>query len=141
MARTPKDVTDAELAVLEVLWHHGAQPVRDIADELYPGGGNSESATVQKLCERLVAKGCVTRDRRSRPNLFRATVERTELIGRQLKSVADRLCEGSYTPLLNQLVEDADLAPDEVRRLRELVDELDQRKARRKSKASKRKGR
>ncbi len=127
MARTPKDVTDAELAVLEVLWSRGGSSVREVVDELYPAAGNSECATVQKLCERLIAKGYVSRDRRRRPHRFRATVDRDELIGRQLRSVADRLCEGSITPLLNRLVEDVDLRPDEVRRLRELVDELDAR--------------
>ena len=53
MARTPLDVTFAELAVMEVLWEYGACTVRQIVDVLYPGGGASKFATVQKLLERL----------------------------------------------------------------------------------------
>ena len=121
MARTPKDVTDAELAVLEVLWEAGPLSIRDVADRLYPGGGTSEYATVQKLCERLVGKGCVARDRRHRPQQFRAAIDRDELIGRQLKSVADKLCGGAYTPLLNHLLQGGSLTAAEIKSLKSLV--------------------
>jgi predicted transcriptional regulator len=124
MARTPKEVTDAELTVLEVLWARGATPVRDIADELYPGGGNSKAATVQKLCERLEGKRYVRRNRKVRPATFAATVDREGLIGRRLKGLADKLCSGSYTPLLTQLVEAVDLSPEDIQRLRAHVDRL-----------------
>ena len=63
MARTPQDVTDAELAVLQVLWEQGPATIRQLTDRLYPEGKTSHYATVQKLLERLQAKGCVSRDR------------------------------------------------------------------------------
>ena len=132
MARTPKDVTDAELAVLQVLWDRGSVSVREIAEDIYPGGGNSEYATAQKLCERLLAKGCVARDRRRRPHQFRAVLDRQAMIGRQLKSVADRLCEGAYVPLINHLVQGGALSADEIKSLREVVEQLDRNKASRK---------
>lgn len=125
MARTPKEVTDAELAVLQVLWDGGASPVRAIAQSIYPDAGNSESATVQKLCERLLAKGWVARDRRRRPHTFRALLDREDLIGRQLKSVADRLCEGEYVPLINHLVRGGKLSADDLRLLKTEVAKLD----------------
>ena len=131
MARTPKDVTDAELAVLEVLWQKAEATVRELAEVLYPGGGNSETATVQKLCERLLHKRCVARNRRVRPSTFRAVVGRDDLIGRQLKSVADKLCSGSLAPLLSHLVESAGLDQDEIARLREQVDRLDRQRRQR----------
>ena len=127
MPRNAKDVTDAELAVLEVLWQRGRSPLRDLADALYPGGGASELATVQKLCERLAAKGFVARDRRTRPQLFSAAIDRQELIGRQLKQVADKLCRGSMTPLLSHLVAGRALTKDEVGQLMALVERLDRR--------------
>ena len=134
MARTPKDVTDAELAVLQALWDLGPSSARDLADRLYPGGGNSEYATVQKLCERLEAKGCVVRDRGRRPHHFEATVDREALIARQLQSVADRLTDGEYVPLINHLMRGSSLSAREIERLREQVDQLDTaRRKRRKS--------
>src|SRR5262249_24119933 len=104
MARTPQDVTDAELAVLQVLWDQGPAPIRALTDVLYPDGGTAHYATVQKLLERLEAKGCVSRDRAGAVHSFTATLDRDELIGRRLRDVAEKLCGGSLTPLLTNLV-------------------------------------
>lgn len=125
MPRTPKEVTDAELAVLEVLWEGESASVREISEALYGEAGSSENATVQKLCERLLAKDCVARDASRRPAHFHALIDRTQLIGRHLKGVADKLCEGSLTPLLTHLVEAAKLDGDEIAELRAQVERLD----------------
>ena len=125
MAKKPQHVTEAELAVLEVLWDAEPATIRTITDRLYPGGGASVYATVQKLLERLEAKGCVRRSRRTVPHEFRARVDRSKLITDRLRDVADTLCGGSMTPLLTQLLGSADLTKDDVRSLRDLVDRLD----------------
>src|SRR5262245_37149850 len=49
MARTPQDITDAELAVLQVLWDEGRRTIRELTDTLYPSGTGVHYATVQKL--------------------------------------------------------------------------------------------
>jgi predicted transcriptional regulator len=125
MARAPQDVTDAELAVLEVLWRRGSATVREIAEELYAGCNPSQHATVQKLLERLEGKQCVERNRGNWPHTFNATIEREELIGRKLQQTADRLCEGSVQPLLMHLVKAGRLSAEERRNLRELLDQLE----------------
>src|SRR5688572_4327902 len=83
MPKPQQDVTDAELAVLQHLWDVGQTTIRAITDALYPGGGASRYATVQKLLERLEAKGHVTRDAGTVPHRFSAKVGRRELIGRR----------------------------------------------------------
>ncbi|MCI0456675.1 MAG: BlaI/MecI/CopY family transcriptional regulator [Gemmataceae bacterium] len=133
MARTPQDVTNAELAVLQVLWEHGPATIRQITDRLYPGGKAAQYATVQKLLERLEekeGKPYVTRDRRSAVHVFAAAVSREELIGRRLQEVAEKLCGGSWTPLLTHLVQSQQLSAAQRRELRELIDELDQKSPR-----------
>jgi predicted transcriptional regulator len=125
MARTPQDVTDAELGVLQVLWDHGPATIRRITDALYPQGGVSKYATVQKLLERLEADRCVRRDRSASVHVFAAAVSRDELIGRRLRSLADKLCGGSLAPLLSHLLQSQPLSAHERQSLRELVNELD----------------
>ena len=125
MGRTPQDVTDAELAILEVLWETGSATIREITVRLYPRGGSSHYATVQKLLDRLGAKGFVLRDRAAPAHSFRATVGREELIGRRLQATAEKLCGGSLTPLLMHLVR-GKLTSRERQALRALIDELDQ---------------
>jgi predicted transcriptional regulator len=121
--RARPSVTDAELAVLEVLWKGGPLSIRRIADELYPGGRTSDYATVQKLLERLESKGCVARDRSSFAHLFETRIERHELIDRKLDELAEKLCEGSFTPLLLHLVEKRRLSKEDREMLRKLLEE------------------
>ena len=128
MARRPQHVTDAEREVLRVLWEGGPAPIRALADRLYPGGGTSEYATVQKLLERLEDKGHVTRKAEGRQHVFTARVRREQLVARRLRDTADELCDGSLTPLLTHLVSSARLTPDELAELRRLVDRLSPRK-------------
>ena len=104
MARTPQDVTDTELAMLQVLWDQGTATRRQIADALYPQGGPAHYTTVQKLMERLEAKGYVRHERVQGVVSFTATVNREELISRRLQDMAEKLCGGSLTPLLVNLV-------------------------------------
>ena len=52
-------------------------------------------------------------------------MSRAELAGRRLRATADALFDGSMAPLLTHLVDSADLKPDEIAALRELVDQLD----------------
>jgi predicted transcriptional regulator len=126
MGRTPRDITDAELAVLQVLWDRGEASIRQITATLYPEGGVACYATVQKLLERLEAKGCVARERAGPVHQFAAAVGREDLIGRRLRAVAEKLCGGSLTPLLTHLVQTQRLSARERQELRALIDELDQ---------------
>jgi predicted transcriptional regulator len=130
MARTPQDVTEAELAVLQRMWDQGAVTVRQLTDELYPEGGGSEYATVQKLLERLARKEYVVRNRDVWPHLFETTVGRDELIGRRLQTTADQLCNGSLQPLLTTLVQSSKLSAQDRKSLRGLLDELEGKKKR-----------
>ena len=124
MPRRPQDVTDAELAILQLLWERGPATVRDIAEKLYPKGTGSDLATVQQLLRRLEQKRCVLRDRKQWPQVFEAAIERGALIDRQLQTTADKLCEGSLEPLLTHLVRSR-LSTADRRKLRGLLDELD----------------
>jgi BlaI family transcriptional regulator, penicillinase repressor len=125
MVRYPQDLPDAELSVLQTLWERGPSTIRQLTDALYPSGTEAHYATVQKLLERLESKGCVSRDRSSWAHVFKAIMDRDELIGRRLQAVAEKLCGGSLTPLLTNLVRSKRLTPRERREIRKLMDELD----------------
>ena len=125
MARTPQDVTDAELAILELLWENGPATIRQLTSALYPSGESAHYATVQKLLDRLETKGYVARARELVPHKFCAAVRRDELIGRRLQATAEKLCGGSLTPLLMHLVRVQKLDARQRQELRDLIDQLD----------------
>jgi predicted transcriptional regulator len=122
MARTPQDVTGKELELLQSLWARGPSTIKQLRDEVYPGGDTAAYATVQKLLDRLEEKELVGRDRAKAPHVFSPLIERDDLIGRRLQDVAEKLCGGSITPLLTHLVRQGRLTERERQELRDLID-------------------
>jgi len=116
------DVTEAELAVLKRLWETPGATIRELTTALYPAGSAACYATVQKLLERLEAKGCVRRDATETSHRFHPAVDRDTLLAGRLKAVADKFCEGSLTPLLTHLVQSRQLSRHDIDQLRALID-------------------
>lgn len=124
MTKKTRDVTEAELGVLQVLWNHGPQTIREVAAILDARNQDVYYATVKKLLERLEAKGFVRREPKGIAYLYAATVDRDELIGQRLRVLSDRLCDGSVTPLLTQLAQHERLNKKQQAALLALIDEL-----------------
>ena len=123
MGKKHRNVTDYELAIMEVLWDRGQATIREIADEVYGNTAAAAYATVQKLLERLEKKGCVERDRTTFAHVFRPKVQRAKVIGQELETLATKLCGGSLTPLLMHLAEVTKLSQRDRQMLRKLIDE------------------
>jgi BlaI family transcriptional regulator, penicillinase repressor len=118
MARRPaEDVTETELAMLQVLWDQGEATRRQLTDALYPGGGEAHYATVQNLLGRLGRKGFVRHTRRGNVLVFTPVVGRDELIRRRLQGLADKLCGGAAAPLLMNLLRSQPLSEAEIDQL------------------------
>jgi predicted transcriptional regulator len=126
MGRPAQDITESELSVLRVVWDRGSATIRQLTDVLYPQGGTAQYATVQKLLDRMEAKGYVQRDRSLYVHVFTAVLDRDELIGRRLRSLAEMLCDGSLTPLLTHLARAKDLTDNDRLALRAIIDEADE---------------
>ena len=117
-------VSDAELEVLKVLWAGGGMTVRDVAAALRKQRRKLAYNTVLTLLSRLRDKGYVDADRRETAHSFRAVVTRDGLLGSSLAALADRVCDGTASPLLLALVKDQRLSQDEIAELRRLLDTL-----------------
>jgi predicted transcriptional regulator len=115
-------VTDAEFAILGVLWDQGEQTAREITERLYPPCQPADVATVQKLLQRLEGKKLVRRDRTERVHRFSAAIPRQQFAGDQLSQLAEKLSGGSLTPLLVHLVENNRLSRRELDELRGLLE-------------------
>jgi len=126
MVKNSRDVTEAELNVLQVLWHQGPSTIRAIAEVLEPERVDAYYSTVKKLLERLEAKGFVQREAAGIAFIYEASVARDALVGRRLQEVAETLCEGSLTPLLTQLAQHHDLSKKQQKVLMDLIDDLAQ---------------
>ena len=117
-------VSDAELEVLKELWTAGPATVRDVAAALRKRRRRLAYNTVLTLLSRLREKGYVAADRRDTAHLFRALVTRDELLGSSLSALADRVCDGTASPLVLALVRGQRFSADEIAHFRKLLDEL-----------------
>ena len=122
MPREAQDITEAELTVMQALWRKPGASIRQITEALYPRKTASRYGTVQKQLERLEAKGLVRRDRSLFVHLFWPAIDRDELVGRRVDALADKLCEGSLSPIISHLLRTPRLTTEERARLRALLD-------------------
>jgi predicted transcriptional regulator len=114
--------TDAELAILKLLWEGGPLAAREIREQLYPGGTPSDHATVQTLLGRLERKRLIRRDRSEFAHSFTATVSREELAGDELEALAAKLTDGSLVPFILHAVSSKQLSAKERNEIRELLE-------------------
>lgn len=118
-------VSDAELEVLKVLWDAGPATVRDVVAALRRQRRKLAYNTVLTLLSRLREKGYVAADRRETAHVFRPIVSRDDLLGFSLASLADRICDGTASPLVHALVRTQRLSAEDIARFRKLLDDLE----------------
>ena len=119
-----EQVTETELSILQVLWERDEATTREITDSLYDDVTDPKVSTVQKLVERLEAKGCVARDRSMRAHRFKALVSQEAFLQARLQAMADRICGGSVGPLMSALVKSKGVPKLEREKLRALIEKL-----------------
>lgn len=105
------------------MWRKGRLTARQILDQLYPDVGRPQHGTVQRLPQRLRAKGFVTRDRDLGVNVFSPVISREDYASEHLESLANRLTQGSLVPMVTRLVEDNKLSKAEIDKLRRILEE------------------
>ena len=121
-AKKPRAVTDAELAVLKVLWGRGPLTAKAITEVVYPDGAECEFAAVHSFLQRLERKGLVARDRSSFVHVFSPTASPADVLGQELKTLVDRLGSRSIAPLIMQLIDQRRLSKQEAAEIRKLLD-------------------
>jgi predicted transcriptional regulator len=117
-------ITDGELSILQILWQRGEATSREITAALHEEVTDPKMASIQKLIERLEAKGCVRRDRSQRAHRFRPRVSHEQFLRSRLQALADRLCGGALIPLVSTLLRSGRLPKKERKQLRQLIDNL-----------------
>ena len=126
MARraTPRP-TDAELAILDVLWRRGPATVREVTDELSASRATGYT-TALKLLQIMTEKGLVRRDESQRAHLYHPIVARAETQRRLVKDLVERAFEGSAMQLVQRALAARRASPEELAQIRKLLDEMEQ---------------
>jgi BlaI family penicillinase repressor len=115
--------TDRELDIMAVLWEQGPSTAAEVRDRLATHGTDLAYNTVLTLLRILEDKGHVDHKEESRTHRYRALVDRDEASASALSRTLDRLFAGSAEALVTQLVQQRGVSNEDLRRLREIVDE------------------
>ena len=125
MPKSPNDITDAELSVMEVLWdRENGVTVREIVLAIYGRHEHSLHGGAKSFLDRLMEKGYVTVDKSGFAHRFSAAVTRQEFVGGQLKRLAESHFGGSVTPMLMSLVEQAKLSRKDRAAIEKIIDNI-----------------
>jgi predicted transcriptional regulator len=114
--------TDAELAILRVLWERGPSTVRQVHEALSTRERPTAYTTALKLLQIMTDKGLVRRDDSDRSHIYhpRLTQEQTQ---RQLvRDLLDRAFGGSASKLVMQALNARRATPEELGEIRKLID-------------------
>jgi len=120
---TPRP-TDAELAILRVLWDRGPSTVRDVHEALRESQGGGYT-TVLKQLQIMTDKGLVTRDESERAHVYAPRLSQQRTQRQLLGDLVDRAFSGSPTKLVLQALAGHKASPRELRDIRALLDELE----------------
>jgi predicted transcriptional regulator len=114
--------TDAELAILRILWERGPSTVRQVHDIL----GRARQAaytTALKLLQIMIEKGLVERDERDRTHIYRAKLSEETTQRQLVRDLLDRAFGGSSTKLVMQALATKRASAEELRDIRKAIDE------------------
>ncbi len=123
MAELPRP-TDAELAILRVLWRRGPSTVKDVHEELTRSAPTGYTTTLKQL-QIMAEKGLVDRDESQRAHLYTARLAAEQTQTQLVRDLLDRAFEGSATRMVMRALSSRSATPEELAEIRELLDRLE----------------
>lgn len=125
---TPKPTlprpTDAELAILRVLWRLGPSTVRQVQQTL-----NEERetgyTTALKLMQIMTEKGLVKRDETDRSHVYQARLKEEQTQRQLIEDLVERAFGGSAKQLVMQALSGKKTSAKELAQIREVIDQLE----------------
>lgn len=114
--------TDAELAILRVLWERGPSTVRQVHEALAPTRDTGYTTTL-KLMQIMADKGLVTRNETSRTHVYSAKAGEHQTQQQLVKDLVDRAFGGSAAALVLRALSTDAATDDELKEIRKLIDD------------------
>ncbi|HEY0139848.1 MAG TPA: BlaI/MecI/CopY family transcriptional regulator [Thermoanaerobaculia bacterium] len=116
--------TDAELAILRVLWDRGPSTVREVHDALSVTH-DSGYTTVLKLLQIMTDKGLVVRDESQRAHVYATKLSEQRTQRQLLGDLMDRAFHGSPAKLVMQALSGRQASAEELTAIRALLDQME----------------
>lgn len=115
-----KDVSQAELEVLKVLWQQAPATANQVVDALADASQWHEK-TVKTLLNRLVAKGAVSFEKDGRAYLYSPVLQQADYQFKESQSFIQRVFSGRIAPLVAGFAQQDKLAKQDIAELKQLI--------------------
>ncbi len=112
-----------ELEIMNIVWDLGEATVHDVCACLDCPAAYTTVLTMMRILE---SKGLLAHRVLGRSHVYRPTVERHEVRRSMLLDLRDLLFAGSTALLLNTLITDGEMKPEELEELRRVIESLEQ---------------
>lgn len=120
---TTAEFTERELDIMSILWRDGSGTVAEVREAL---GDDLGYTSVLKMLQILEEKGAVGHETEGRAYRYHPLVEPGEAGGRALRRIVNKIFHGSAELALARLVSDRRLSPEELDRMRRLLDRVEE---------------
>jgi predicted transcriptional regulator len=119
--------TDAELAILHVLWEYGPLTVRSVNERLNeePPPKPIGYTTTLKHLQLMAEKGLVTRDESQRSHVYSAAIAQKATQRNLLGRFVERAFGGSRSELVLRMLGDGQTRPEELAEIKRLIQQLE----------------
>ena len=111
--------TDAELAILRVLWSRGPSTVRQVTEAL---GKDTGYTTALKLLQIMTEKRLVRRNETARTHVYEAALTEGQTQQQLVTDLLDRAFDGSAAKLVLQALASNKTTPEELEEIKRLLD-------------------
>jgi BlaI family transcriptional regulator, penicillinase repressor len=117
-------LTDAELRVMKVLWDNGSGTVQQVLDSIEerPALAYNTILTTIRILER---KGYLNHSKDGRAHVFVPVVRQQEATRTEIRHLVSRFFRDSHEDLVLNILEDRGIQPEELDRLRKMLDRRD----------------
>lgn len=114
--------TDAELAILRVLWERGPSTVRQVHAVLSRERPAAAYTTALKLLQIMTEKGLVRRDETDRTHIYHPRLSQEQTQRQLVRDLLDRAFGGSASKLVMQALAARRATPEELGEIRKLIE-------------------
>ena len=121
MKKVPK-ISDSEWLVLQILWSKGPLTANEVVEKLAKKG-KWKPKTIKTLINRLAKKKAVKFQKEGRKYRYYPAVSEDKCVRTETQSFLRRVYRGATRPMLAAFLEDADLPPDDIKKLKRILEQ------------------
>ena len=127
MAKTKTQLTEAEWAIIQIVWESQPCTAPAVQEILHKQKGWAYS-TVKTLMDRMAKKGLLKTERIRKLMLYRSAVTKKQAQNSEIMKTVKRAFNGAFTPMMQFMLESNKLSPEQLSQIEQMIKKKRNRK-------------